>query len=785
MKAGETMTLESSISVAGNGYEASNIPVSQVFVFKDETLLGWDCFYKPLIRVGSHPESDILLDDPSVNGKHAVFFIKGDKIVVSARDHELDLWVNQKRVTSSILTPLDYVDIGPYTLKVKIPDDRYPGSSAKESNGPSPRRPVKPKLVKNRKNRHSAKMADPATRSALKYRIIFKGELINGFDPDTVNANLCALLPSDTATVRAYLEKQKVLAIRADSLAAANKQYSALKKAGARCTIEMVAPDSSHPPAKCEPSARLPVDAIPAQETATSEENKDAQTPFDGTRAASAKVVSIGSRMDIDPDEDDEWEEEEHIQPFLKEELAAPFHAHSFRAGKPHVLEIIAFRSSTVINVEYIAPKGKFEFPKQGKMFCLATYKSADACAVFFSKADTGRIQERGAADQPLSELCIPENCHHKKKSLYRVELSKERTVILENGGDNYQLRLVPEQESPKVTLATDTDRPFYKSLIKSSGIHVALMVLLSLFLAIPEMPGPKEPESHFVKIDTSQLQKPKPVKAAPKPVVVPKKASQPKPVKPAEQKKALTKPKKKPTTIARKAPTKASPKAGGGSGKAGNVKTRNVKESGILGLIGDNIGLAPKEALASVTNMDIVSSPGASENNMKIGGIAGKIPGSKVELVAGDVVRAKGSSQVLRSTGIEGKGEVAALRKGKTGQNQVMAKVSVDLEKSVRIQGGMSREAVKRVIDQHLDEISFCYENALMDAPSLMGNIVFEWKILMTGKVGAVRIKSSTVRSNQIHNCIQGSIKSWQFPKPQNTEVMVSYPFVFDIVGF
>ena len=153
--------------------------------------------------------------------------------------------------------------------------------------------------------------------------------------------------------------------------------------------------------------------------------------------------------------------------------------------------------------------------------------------------------------------------------------------------------------------------------------------------------------------------------------------------------------------------------------------------------------------------------------------------------MVTGDVVRSKGSSQVLRSAGIGGEGEVAALRKGKTGQNQVMAKVSVDLDKSVRVQGGMSREAVKRVIDQHLDEISFCYENALMDSPSLMGNIVFEWKILMTGKVGAVRIKSSTVRSSQIHNCIQAAIKSWQFPKPQNTEVMVSYPFVFDIVGF
>ena len=73
MKAGETMTLKSNTSVAGNGYETRKFPVSQVFVFKGETLIGWDCFYKHSIRVGSHPQSDIFLDDPSIAGRHAVF----------------------------------------------------------------------------------------------------------------------------------------------------------------------------------------------------------------------------------------------------------------------------------------------------------------------------------------------------------------------------------------------------------------------------------------------------------------------------------------------------------------------------------------------------------------------------------------------------------------------------------------------------------------------------------------------------------------------------------------
>jgi hypothetical protein len=132
------------------------------------------------------------------------------------------------------------------------------------------------------------------------------------------------------------------------------------------------------------------------------------------------------------------------------------------------------------------------------------------------------------------------------------------------------------------------------------------------------------------------------------------------------------------------------------------------------------------------------------------------------------------------------GGGWVAALDKGTTGTHQVKAKVTAQLNKTVKVQGGgMSREEVKKVIDQHLDEITHCYETALVANPSLMGRVVFEWKILMSGKVGEVRIKSSTINSTEIHSCIQTAIKSWEFPQPEGSEVIVSYPFIFDIVGF
>jgi len=785
IKTGEARMLKSNISTSEYKYRDEKIPIAQVFVFRDETCLGWDCFYKHSIQIGSHSESDLFLDDPSIAGKHAVIYIKGDNIVVSAKAHDADLWVNHIKVMSAILRPLDFVNMGPFTLKIKIPDIKDHPSL--DSKGPKrvPRQSVRPKAIEKWKKPPQEKTQEPSDAKARDYRVIFKGDLIEGFKPETVKANLCALLPSDPNTVTSYLEKRRTLVIHNISMDAAKKYCRAFIKAGARCTIEAVASDPNNRSTNVE---KIPV-VFPSQKDTTIEfepgEDEKNVAPIKDDTCTSTQVPAPQPAQQMYPDEDDDLEEEEVIRPFLKTDLLESAYTQASVAGKACVLEIIKFKGDTVVDLKYLSPKEKYSFDKSGKRFCLAKYTSTKACHVFFRGDQSGIIINPGKPEKRLAELCTRENLHQKKKRIFSTTISTGQTCRLEEDGYHYQLRLVPKQDSPKVSIPATHSVPFYKSILKSSGLHVFLMVFMSLFLSLPEMQDPKEPESHFVKIDTHQLQKPEPIK--PEPKALPPKVVKPiKTKKTVTQKKVIPPPKKRiRTKTAQNTKPTSSPKAGGGSGKTGNVKTRNVKETGILGLIGDGIGLTTKEALASVTNMDIVSSPGATDNNFKIGGIAGKIPGSKVKLVAGDVVRSKGTRQVLRSAGMEGKGEVAALSKGQTGQNKVKAMVSVDLDKSVRVQGGMSREEVKRIIDQHLDEISFCYENALMDAPSLMGNIVFEWKILMSGKVGAVRIKSSSMRSSQIHNCIQAAIKSWQFPKPQNAEVMVSYPFVFDIVGF
>jgi pSer/pThr/pTyr-binding forkhead associated (FHA) protein len=783
MKTGEAGMLKSNTNTTGYEYKDEKNPIAQVFVFKDKTCLGWDCFHKHSIQIGSSSDADIVLNDPSIDGRHAVIYIKGGKIVVSAKTHGTNFLVNSKQVTSAILGPLDVVGLGPFTLKVKIPPRKNRRPPIHKEPKKVQRLSTHARVIEKWKKRPQEITHVPPSKKAGTYRVIFKGDLLEGYTREAVETNLCSLLPSDPEVVTSYLEKRRTLVTHNISMAAAKKYHLAFERAGARCTIEAVSPDLENRTTSVE---KTPMGSPSVKEaTLEFEDRKDnnKNSVSKDNILKSKRVPTPQQNQPLHLDEEEDQEEEEDIRPFLKKGLLESVNLQTTEPSKASVLEIIKFKGDTIIDLQYLAPKDKYIVEKNGKRFCLAKSTAKDIYHLFFGDNQTGFIKNTGAPDQLLSELCTHEYLHQKKKRIFSTTLSAGQTCHLEEGGYHYHLRLVPKQDSPEVSIPKTQQVPFYKSVLKSSGLHVFLMVFISLFLSLPEMPGPKEPESHFVKIDMRQFQKPQPVKTeppSPPKVVRPRETK-----KPVELKKTLPAPKKSKPKTAQKAKPASSPKAGGGSGKSGNVKTRNVKETGILGLIGDGIGLTPNEALASVTNMDIVSSPGATDKNFKIGGIAGKIPGSKVEIVTGDVVRSKGTQQVLRSAGIEGKGDVAALRKGKTGQNKVMAMVSVDLDKSVRVQGGMSREEVKRIIDEHLDEISFCYENALMDAPSLMGNIVFEWKILMSGNVGAVRIKSSTVRSSQIHNCIQAAIKSWQFPQPQNAEVMVSYPFVFDIVGF
>ena len=93
----------------------------------------------------------------------------------------------------------------------------------------------------------------------------------------------------------------------------------------------------------------------------------------------------------------------------------------------------------------------------------------------------------------------------------------------------------------------------------------------------------------------------------------------------------------------------------------------------------------------------------------------------------------------------------------------------------------GMDREAIRRVIREHLKEIRNCYERELQRSPELYGKLVLEWDIEEAGRVTRCVVKSNALGNDNVANCISSRLKTWKFPDPPAGVIgRVSYPFVF-----
>jgi outer membrane biosynthesis protein TonB len=99
--------------------------------------------------------------------------------------------------------------------------------------------------------------------------------------------------------------------------------------------------------------------------------------------------------------------------------------------------------------------------------------------------------------------------------------------------------------------------------------------------------------------------------------------------------------------------------------------------------------------------------------------------------------------------------------------------------------QGSIDREAVAKVINSHLQEVHACYERALLKDPGLAGKVVLEWTIGGGGRVTAAKTKSSTLRNSAVESCILSNLKTWTFPAPKGGVVIITYPFLFNSVGY
>lgn len=94
-------------------------------------------------------------------------------------------------------------------------------------------------------------------------------------------------------------------------------------------------------------------------------------------------------------------------------------------------------------------------------------------------------------------------------------------------------------------------------------------------------------------------------------------------------------------------------------------------------------------------------------------------------------------------------------------------------------------REGIRNVVKAHLREVGKCYENELEKVGLLEGKLVLSWEINGDGRAENVTVKQGGPKIDPVAPCVIDRLKTWQFPKPSNDEIVtVDYPFYFSENG-
>ena len=97
-------------------------------------------------------------------------------------------------------------------------------------------------------------------------------------------------------------------------------------------------------------------------------------------------------------------------------------------------------------------------------------------------------------------------------------------------------------------------------------------------------------------------------------------------------------------------------------------------------------------------------------------------------------------------------------------------------------VRGSLSSVVIRRVIQDHLDEVRSCYQRQLQQTPDLQGRLSTQFVIAPTGLVQMAAISQSDLGSPPVEVCISQAVQGWTFPAPAGGSiVVVNYPFVLD----
>jgi TonB family protein len=152
-----------------------------------------------------------------------------------------------------------------------------------------------------------------------------------------------------------------------------------------------------------------------------------------------------------------------------------------------------------------------------------------------------------------------------------------------------------------------------------------------------------------------------------------------------------------------------------------------------------------------------------------------------------------KASNSAAGNSGVAGSGGINQMVgniQTDPGQSSLAERKTTAVESPFQIKGSedgksaRSQESIAQVVDSYKGGISFLYNKALRENPTLRGIVTVEFIIAASGDVIDCRVVSSSMKNPSFEEALIKRVLQWKFPSISAGDVTISYPIVFSVAG-
>jgi hypothetical protein len=90
------------------------------------------------------------------------------------------------------------------------------------------------------------------------------------------------------------------------------------------------------------------------------------------------------------------------------------------------------------------------------------------------------------------------------------------------------------------------------------------------------------------------------------------------------------------------------------------------------------------------------------------------------------------------------------------------------------------SPEDIQMVIKQNLPGVKACFLRISREGEQRSGKAIVSFEIGAGGEVTGTKVDAPAFAGTSLPGCVSGMVSHWAFPKSQNGQLAISYPFVF-----